>query len=67
MVALGWPKRREKTTSLMRGSRLISSRMTSSVRSGEGSRQKMISYDPPRFFRTDSMRSRKGAMLASSL
>ena len=43
IVALGCPNRRENTIRRMLGLRLISSRMTCSVRSGEGSRQKMIS------------------------
>ena len=43
MVAAGWPKRRENRMSLTRGLRRISAWMTSSVLSGEGSRQNRIS------------------------
>ena len=45
-VAAGWPKRREKRSSLTRGSRSRSSRMRSSVASGEGSSEKTISQSP---------------------
>ena len=43
IVATGCPKRRENTNSLIFGLRLISSRITPSVLSGEGSREKIIS------------------------
>jgi hydrogenase nickel insertion protein HypA len=51
----GWPTRRENVSSLIRGSRDRSSRMTASVRSGEGSSAKMIS-------KSSCVRSRMGWM-----
>src|SRR5215831_12718885 len=66
MVAAGWPKRRLKTRRPIDSFLATSSRMMISVRSGDGSREKMISYLPMRW-RIGTRRARKGQMFASSL
>src|SRR5262249_36722767 len=48
-VAAGWPKRWLKTKSPIHPFLAASSRMIISVRSGDGSREKMISYSPMRW------------------
>ncbi len=56
-VAIGWPNRREKRSIFTRGSRSRRARISSSVRSGEGSTLKISSHDIPSPFSTPLRRS----------
>src|ERR1700722_1425144 len=66
-VAIGWPKRRLNFNSLIRESFARCSRITASVRSGDGSRQKITSYLSVKVAKISSIRHRNSGTFPSSL